>query len=122
MLDFIFRWEVVLGTVGVLLTVGVGVLALDDFRIAKVCFGLVATDLAGGIAMWGVTTPLDARLRLLVVGVCFALVGILFVESVRYVDHKRDAKLGKESKADNTPVPVTVSPSTITFNASYVHD
>jgi hypothetical protein len=95
MLDFIFRWEMVVAVVGILLTIGFGVLALDDFRFAKACFGLAAADLAGGIVMWGISTPLDSKLRVLVVALCFAVIGVLMVESWRYVDKKEKAKLPK---------------------------
>ena len=45
--------------------------------------------------MWGISTPLDAKVRIAVVGLCFACIGVASVESWRYVDRKREAKLPK---------------------------
>lgn len=101
MLEFIFRWEVVGIIVGILATIGIGVLALGDFRIAKVCFAIASADLAGGVVMWGASTQLSLKMRALIVGISFASIGILLVESLRYIDRKRavtSAKLDKDTQ------------------------
>ena len=46
--------------------------------------------------MWGINTPQSTSIRLLVVAISFAFIGMLAVESLRYVDKKRDKKYPKE--------------------------
>ncbi len=43
--------------------------------------------------MWGISTSQSTPARLVVVAACFAIVGVLTVESMRYVDRKRSAKM-----------------------------
>ena len=49
--------------------------------------------------MWGINTMQSAGFRLSIVGISFALIGILVVESLRYVDKKNAAKIIVELKA-----------------------
>lgn len=93
---------------GILAGIGIGVLALDDFRIAKACFLFAATWAVGGIVMWGINTMRSTGFRLSIVGISFAIIGILAVESLRYVDRKREAKLPKQQKTDQQNIKVPV--------------
>ena len=99
-LDFIFRDWVVVTVVGALAVIGFTVLALDDFRIAKSCFLLSATWAEGGVIMWGINTPQSTIVRISMIAICSAIIGVCAIESIRYVDRKREAKFPKPTKTE----------------------
>jgi len=91
--------------VTLLIGIGIGVLALggsDDFRVAKACFVVVGFYTAAKVVHvairygdWG-TYPLFA----------LAVAGCLWfcIEASRYVDRKRDEKLAKETRLNDTTI------------------
>lgn len=106
MLESLFHWDVSSVLVGILITIGYGALALGDFKIAKGCVVLATVESAGGIIMWGINTPQTTPIRLLIVAVGFALVGIFAVEALRYVDRKQDAaQVSKENTSTTLEQP-----------------
>jgi hypothetical protein len=97
MLEWLFSWEVVSVMVGLLVSIGLGVLALDDFKLAKLFFLSAAADAVGGMVMWGVKTDVPPWVRNGIVFVSVGLIGVLLVQSFRYVDRKEVAKKGNSS-------------------------
>lgn len=96
-MEWLFSWEATSVFVGILITIGLGVLALNDFKAAKVFFMLATADAAGGISMWGANSPMPPVARTLIVFVATGLIGIFAVQSIRYVNRKSAASLA-ESK------------------------
>jgi hypothetical protein len=111
MLEWLFRWEVTSVIVVAFATLGVGFVALDDFKLAKSCFLIGAFDAAGGMMMWGVHTNLPTWERMLVVLVLVGGTGVLFVESLRYVDEKSARKIPPSSSAAQDGNPINPKPS-----------
>jgi hypothetical protein len=85
-------WEVYGWVVGLLIPLGVALLHLDDYRLAKLCFAFAALALDLKIFMWGTVTQQSFGIRSAVVIVSFGLVGLFLVESFRYVDTKKQSR------------------------------
>jgi hypothetical protein len=94
MVEWLFSWEVASVVVGLAVSIGLGVLALDDYKLAKLFFLLAAADTLGGVIMWGAKSDLPAWARTLLVFVITGAVAVMFVQSLRYVDKKQRAKEG----------------------------
>ena len=92
LLHFIFRLDVVMWVVALLATAGLGVLALDDFRLAKVCFLFAAAWAVGGVITWGVKTTQPIEVKLSIGAILFVIIGIFTIISWRYVNKKRETK------------------------------
>jgi len=91
-MEWLFSWEVVSVVVALLVSIGLGVLALVDFKWAKLFFLLAAADAIGGIAMGGTKSTLPTwATNVVVVGLC-GMVGFLTLQSLRYVDGKKELK------------------------------
>lgn len=100
-MEWLFSWEVVGVFVGILVTIALGVLALDDYKLAKLFFLLAAVDASGGIIMWGIriqdrTWPVPVAVFVMV-----GSIGVLTVLAFWYADSK---KLAKE--ATNNPTTI----------------
>jgi hypothetical protein len=91
-MEWLFSWGVVSVVVAVLIGVGFGFLALNDFKLAKLCFLLAAADAIGGMVMWGVRTDIPPWLRTGIIFASIGLIGVLTVQSFRYVDQKKELK------------------------------
>jgi hypothetical protein len=92
-MDWLFSWEVTSVLVTLFISIGLGVLALGDFRLAKTVFVLAAVDAISGTISWGLNTTLPGWVR---TGIVFALtggLGVLCVQSLRYVDGKKPADI-----------------------------
>ena len=101
----LFSWEVVGWTVGVLAPGGLGLLALNDYRLTKTCFMLCGLMLEGKVIMWGIETPLSLPGRIFTSALLFALIGIGVEESWRYVDSKASkTQAGSLTAASATPI------------------
>jgi hypothetical protein len=87
MIEGLFSWAV-----PILIGIGFGVVAMDDYKLAKICFLLSALIAEVKVLMWGVETQSSGGLRILVCFMASGLIGVLAMESVRYVDRKRDSK------------------------------
>jgi hypothetical protein len=100
MVEWLFSWEVVSVVVALLVSSGLGVIALDDFKLAKLFFLLAAADAAGGVVMWGVgaKTENPTWQVVLIVFLAVGSIGALTVLAFRYVDNKKRAKEDKDSK------------------------
>jgi hypothetical protein len=94
-MEWLFSWEVTSWIVGILVAIGFSVLALDDFKVAKIFFLSAAADAIGGLIMWGVDTTVSPWARTLLVFALFGGIGVSLVQTLRYVDGKRAAKLPK---------------------------
>jgi hypothetical protein len=91
-MEWLFSWEVVSVLVALLVSIGLGVLALEDFRLAKLFFLLAAADAIGGVAMWGAKAATPRWISTLAVICVSGAIGWLTLESIRYVDSKRAEK------------------------------
>jgi len=89
MLEWLFSWEVSSAVVALAISVGLAVLALSDYKLAKVSFMIAAADAWGGIIMWGGKYDLPAWSRSLIVFFAAGLVAVLLVQSLKYVDSKK---------------------------------
>lgn len=79
---------------------------MDDFKPAKACFLFSAIIAEVRIFMWGIGTSSNGGIRILSCFLAFGIIGTLLVESFRYVDRKRNAKMGNarliaEAKAES---------------------
>jgi len=97
MLKWLLSWEVTSVSVGLLVGIGLAVLGMNDFKLARACFLLAAAHAIAGMAMWGFFTPLDSKVRIVAMGLCFGIIGILTVESWRYVERKGEVKSPPET-------------------------
>ncbi len=101
----LFDWNYLGSGVAILISLGVGMLQLSEFRAAKGCFSLSAILLWAKVFMWGVTTSLGFRYRAVVVSICFAAAGVLLVESFRWVEKKKLAASPRQPP--ETPLSIT---------------
>lgn len=92
MLEWLFSWEVVSVIIGIALTIAFGVLALDDYRLAKLLFLIAAADASGGFVMWGIRSNRPTSQVVSIAFLVMGCIGALTVWSFRYVDAKRRAK------------------------------
>ncbi len=91
-MEWLFSWEVTSWFVGGLIATAFAFLALDDFKLAKMCFLLAAADAIGGIAMWGTKSTLPVWASNLAVIFMSGAIGFLALQSLRYVGKKREQK------------------------------
>jgi len=91
-MEWLFSWEVVSVTAALFVCIGLAVLALADFGLAKLFFLLAAADAIGGIAMAGSKLTADARITNILVICAAGAIGFLTLQSFRYVDRKNPDK------------------------------
>jgi hypothetical protein len=77
-------WDVV----GWFLVMGVGVFSVNEPRFAKCCFVLSTVIVWGKVFMWGISTSEPFGIRAVATFVAFGIVGLLLIESFRWVDRK----------------------------------
>jgi hypothetical protein len=108
MLDWLLSWEVSSVVVGVCISIALGVLALNDYKLAKIFFLLAACDAIGGVSMGATKWNMPSWATSLTVFLMSGLIGLLLLQSLLYVDGKRDDKDSKptETKPDNTSQPL----------------
>ncbi|HEY0320680.1 MAG TPA: hypothetical protein VGC66_07005 [Pyrinomonadaceae bacterium] len=92
----------------------------DEARIASACFLLAALVAGGWVFMWGITTPQNFVLRLIVCVTSFGLIGWLAVEAVRYVGRQRETKVQIAKAAPEVASPTTTpAPIPDVFKSAY---
>jgi hypothetical protein len=91
-MEWLFSWEVSSVVVAVLIGIAFAVLALNDFPLAKVCFGCAAVYAAAGVFVWEShnTPPNIQQIGLGAIGLF--LIFLLLVIAFRYTDRKESAK------------------------------
>ena len=99
MLEWLFSWEVTSWAVGLLTAFALGLLALDDYKAAKLFFLIAAADAAGGVVMWGTKARIPTWQLVIAVFILVGGIGALTVLALRYVDSKRQAKEAKSDPA-----------------------
>lgn len=104
MKEWLFSWEVTSWAVGIILAVALGVLALDDYRPAKLLFLLATADAAGGIVMWAIKNDSRTWQTLVAVFILIGAIGVLTVFSFWYVDNKREQKEANRPKGVSSEV------------------
>jgi hypothetical protein len=100
-MEWLFSWEVTSVVVVAFLATAFAFLALDDFKLAKLCFLVAAADAIGGMVMWGVKTQATSWARYVVVFIMVGSIGVLAVASLAYANRKSAAKSGKEALLAN---------------------
>jgi hypothetical protein len=129
MMESLFSWEVASVVVALLISIGLGVLALDDFRLARLSFLLAAAYAIGGVAMRGVRTDLPPWGRIVLVFSLTGIIGVAALYSLTYVDKKQKAKerlsnrqppiektvkfavmIPFDTAPDSTPIPLDENP------------
>lgn len=75
--------------VGVAFTVALGVLALNDYRIARAFFLIAGADAVGGIVMWSLKSDRPISQQAVIVFMATGIVGVLTLLAFRYVDKKQ---------------------------------
>jgi hypothetical protein len=91
-MEWLLSWEVSSVVVGLFITVALGVLALGDFKIAKVCFCFAAGYAAAGIFMWEAHSKLSSGGQIGVGILALFFVFLLLVAALRYADQKEVTK------------------------------
>jgi hypothetical protein len=92
LMEWLFSWEVTSVVTAVLIGVGFGFLALDDFKLAKLCFLFAAADAIGGVVMSVEKTDLPTWARALLVFALVGSIGVLADWSLKYVGKKQRVK------------------------------
>jgi hypothetical protein len=108
-MERLFSWEVTSVAVGLFIAIGLGVLALDDFRLAKLFFLLAAADAIGGIVMWEAKIDFPPWGKILFVFALAGSVGVLAMLSLRYVDKKEVKKSKPEEPAVGPELKVKIA-------------
>ncbi len=97
-----------------LIALGVGIMALNEPLITKICFGVSAAILGVKIILLGVVMQQTFLFRSAIVGISFAAVGILLTESFRWVDGKQLSQRQQPATADPLPnKPANQSPQKV---------
>jgi hypothetical protein len=91
-MEWMFSWEVTSVFVSLLIGIALAVLALDEFRAAKIFFSLAALDAIGGLVMWGSTTSIRPSLSTAFVFLLVGGAGVALLQTIRWVDRKREVK------------------------------
>jgi hypothetical protein len=99
----------VIGWFWFVLPLGVGVLALREYRFAKTCFFVSAALLGGKVVAWSIHSHFPWRG--VVTFALFGTIGLIFMKSLDWVDKKRDEdnKAKLEAPAPS-PVPTPSAP------------
>jgi hypothetical protein len=96
-MEWLFSWEVVSVLVTLLISIGLGALALDDFKLAKTCFLIAAADALGGVVMEGAKSNSGPWVKTLIVFLVAGGIGVLLTWGMKYVDVKKESKEAKEA-------------------------
>lgn len=96
-MEWLFSWEVTSFAISIFIAIGLGVLALDDFRVAKLFFLLAAADAIGAIIMWGIKTDLPPITRIPILFLVGGVLVVLLAQSFRYVARKEEDKAQKSA-------------------------
>ena len=91
-MEWFFSWEVVSVVVGIFITMGLGVLATDDFGLTRLFFVLAAIDAVGGAVMLAEKTDLPTWGKALLVFLVAGAIGVAALYSLNYVNKKQKAK------------------------------
>jgi hypothetical protein len=89
-MDWLFSWEVTVGVVLGLVGIAIGVLAMNDFRLAKTCFLIAAADAIGGSVVGVNRTNYGLLTQSGFAFLGCGAIGLLLFLSFRYVDSKRE--------------------------------
>jgi hypothetical protein len=108
-MDWLFSWEVTSVVVPLCIGAAIGVLALNDFKLAKSCFLLAAAEAVGGLVMAVSHSGANGVWRAIIAFFACGVVGVLLLLSWDYVESKRQPALpAAPSQAQNS---LTVIPS-----------
>jgi hypothetical protein len=103
-MEWLFSWECTSVVVVAALGTAIGVLAMNDFRLAKFCFLVAATDAIGGAAMAISRSGLAVWAQGIAAFIAAGLFGLLFLFSLKYVDSKEEiSAVGRTETKQTTP-------------------
>jgi len=105
LMEWLFSWEVTSWTVGILVAVAFAVIALKDFRLAKLLFLLAAADAIGGIEMTVVKSPLISPMKWLLAFALAGLVGLATCACFLYTDGKKGLETVGQGGDSQKPAP-----------------
>lgn len=91
-MERLLSWEAMLAIVLGLPGIGLAFLALDDFKIAKLCFVGAAADAVGFIVWQAPNMDSNTTWRAVFVFVVVGMIGVLADQSLKYVDRKKEQK------------------------------
>lgn len=87
-MEWLFSWEVSTFVIAIAVGIAFAVLAMNDFKLAKLFFLIAAADTTGGLVMWGWGSNRSAYLVYTFVFLGVGCVGVLALAAIRYVDKK----------------------------------
>jgi hypothetical protein len=116
MLEWLFGWEVTSVLVAILIGIAFAVLALSDFKIARVFFILAAFDAFGGVAMWGAKSNLGLFSKGLIIFVGGGIICVLLSLALNYVGIKES--VSKTSPPGASLPPASSRPPSLLTNPS----
>lgn len=102
-MELLFRWEVTSVVVVFLVGIGLAVLALNDFKRAKLFFLLSAADAIGGTAMAIDKSGIPSWAMGITAFLGCGLIGLMLLASFRYVDRKEAEKRTTSPPAPTDP-------------------
>jgi len=108
-MEWLFSWEVTSWAVGILTAFALGLLALNDYRWAKLFFLIAAADASGGVVMWGIKTETRTWPVLLAVAALMGGIGVLTVLAFWYVDGKKSSAEAKSNPKAATTIIVSMT-------------
>jgi hypothetical protein len=88
-MEWLFSWEVTSVIVSGGIAVAFAVLALNNFRLAKLFFLIAAADASGGVVVWRINTQRPLWQSNLGIFILMVGIGALTILALRYVDKKR---------------------------------
>src|SRR5579863_8258038 len=101
-MERLFSWEATLAIMLGLPGIGLAFLALDDFRMAKLCFLVAAADAIEYIVWQTSEMQTSSPAKMLLVFVLTGVVGVAGQFSLKYVDRKKEQKEKRPQVAATT--------------------
>ena len=130
MIEWLFSWEVTSFAVSLAIAIGLAVLALSDYRLAKLFFLIAAADATGGVLMGAHKSGLPHWATAVIVFFVVGGIGLLTLLAFWYVDKKRTpttlastatAKLGFASTASIADYPGGTSIAGIAWSRRFTN-
>jgi len=95
-MEWLLSWEVSSVVVGILITVALTVLTLNDFKIAKVCFCIAAAYTAASVFMWESHNTLPEAEQIGVGVIALFLIFLLLLVALRYLKAQEEKLFAEE--------------------------
>jgi hypothetical protein len=96
-------WELLGWIIAFLVPLGVGVIALNEFRVAKTCFALSAVVLCAKVAILLSQMQMRPYAWMLITFSLFGVIGLCLVGAIRWVDMKRPSPPSATREPPSSP-------------------